>query len=302
MAKIAFLGAGSMGSAMVTNYLKGGHQVTVYNRTLQKARPLEALGATLATTPREAAAGAEVIISCLINDDASRASWIGPNGALHGDFKPGAFAIEASTTSVDWVKELSELARAKGLRFLDCPVAGRPDLARAGKLKVFAGGPVEDVDAMRPILASISAAVIHFGPVGAGLTFKLIYNVMGALQVAATAEGMAACEAAGIDLKVAADAFSTGATGQPACQAAFQEHGRRYYRRPDHVLGKEQDQGYQLRRPGDRKPWRPIHSWQCHQTGVGADGGAGHGRAKRQRTDRCAAGGGEAVLRPETDP
>ncbi len=215
MAKIAFLGAGSMGSAMVTNYLKSGHQVRVYNRTLEKAEPLVALGAKLATTPREAAAGAEVVISCLTNDDASRASWNGPDGALRGDFNPGAFAIEASTASVDWVKELAELARAEGMRFLDCPVAGRPDLAQAGKLKVFAGGAAEDVDAMRPVLDAISAAVIHFGPVGAGLTFKLIYNVMGALQVAATAEGLAACEAAGIDLKVAAEAFSTGATGSP---------------------------------------------------------------------------------------
>ena len=107
------------------------------------------------------------------------------------------------------------MAQVKGMRFLDCPVAGRPDLAQAGKLKVFAGGSPEDVDAMRPVLASISAAVIHFGPVGSGLTFKLIYNVMGALQVAATAEGLCACEAAGIDLKVAAEAFSTGATGSP---------------------------------------------------------------------------------------
>jgi 3-hydroxyisobutyrate dehydrogenase len=215
MAKIAFLGAGSMGAAMIKNYLKGGHEVTVYNRTIEKARPLEALGATIASTPKEAASGAEVIISSLTNDDAARACWNGADGALHGNFLPGAFAIETSTASVDWVKELAELAQAKGMRFLDCPVAGRPDLAQAGKLKVFAGGSAEDVDAMRPVLASISAAVIHFGPVGSGLTFKLIYNVMGALQVAATAEGLCACEAAGIDLIVAAEAFSTGATGSP---------------------------------------------------------------------------------------
>lgn len=215
MTKIAFLGAGSMGSAMIKNYLKGGHQVTVFNRTMEKAKPLEFLGAKLASTPKEAAAGAEVIISCLTNDDASRECWNGEFGALRGEFAPGAFAIEASTASVEWVRELAELARGKELRFLDCPVAGRPDLANAGKLKVFAGGSNEDVDAMRPVLASISAAVIHLGPVGSGLTFKLIYNVMGALQVAATAEGLAACEAAGIDLNVAADAFSTGATGSP---------------------------------------------------------------------------------------
>jgi 3-hydroxyisobutyrate dehydrogenase len=215
MAKIAFLGAGSMGSAMIENYLKNGHEVTVYNRTMEKARPLEALGANLATTPREAVAGAEIIASCLTNDDASRACWNGPDGALLGDFSPSAFAIESSTASLAWIKELATLSQAKGMRFLDCPVAGRPDLAQTGKLKVFAGGLAADVNEIRPVLGAISAAVIHFGPIGSGITFKLIYNVMGALQVAATAEGLFACEAAGIDLKVAADAFSTGATGSP---------------------------------------------------------------------------------------
>ena len=215
MAKIAFLGAGIMGSAMIKNYLKGGHGVTVYNRTLEKAQPLKTFGAKLAATPTEAAEGAEYIISCLTNDDASRECWNGANGALQGNFLPGAFAIEASTASLDWIEELAGLAQAKNMHFLDCPVAGRPDLAEAGKLKVFAGGSVEDVDAVRPVLASISALVTRFGPIGSGITFKLIYNVMGALQVAATAEGLAACEAAGIDLTVAAEGFSTGATGSP---------------------------------------------------------------------------------------
>ena len=215
MAKIAFLGTGSMGSAMIRNYLKGGHQVTAYNRTLEKAKPLEEAGAKLAATPREAAEGAEVIISCLTNVDACRASWNGEDGALKGSFAPGAYAIEASTASVEWVHELAGLASDKGMHFLDCPVAGRPDLANAGKLKVFAGGTKEDVDAMRPVLDAISAAVIHFGPVGSGLTFKLIYNVMGAMQVAATGEALMACEAAGIDLKTAADALTNGATGSP---------------------------------------------------------------------------------------
>ena len=89
MAKIAFLGAGSMGAAMIKNYLKGGHEVTVYNRTIEKARPLEAFGATIASTPKEAASGSDVIISSLTNDDAARECWNGEDGALHGSFFPG---------------------------------------------------------------------------------------------------------------------------------------------------------------------------------------------------------------------
>jgi 3-hydroxyisobutyrate dehydrogenase len=215
MAKIAFLGAGMMGSAMIRNYLKRGHNVTVYNRTLEKARHLETLGAQLAKTPMEAATGVDIIISSLTNDDASRECWDGPHGVLRANLKLGTFAIEASTVSMDWVKKLNELANAKGLHFLDCPVAGRPDVAEAGKLKIFAGGKREDVEALRPVFASISSGVTHMGPVGSGIAFKLIYNVMGAIQVAATAEGMFACEAAGIDLAVAAEGFATGATGSP---------------------------------------------------------------------------------------
>ncbi len=204
-----------MGAAMIRNYLKGGHQVTVFNRTLEKARPLEALGAQLADTPKAAVSGAQVVLSSLTNDEAARECWNGEHGALRGDFQPGAFAVETSTASLDWIRTLDRLARERGMRFLDCPVAGRPDLARAGKLKVFAGGAAEDVDAMRPVLASVSAAVMHMGPVGSGIMFKLIYNVMGAMQVAATAEGMFACEAAGIDLQIACECFSTGATASP---------------------------------------------------------------------------------------
>ncbi len=215
MAKIAFLGAGMMGQPIIRNFLRGGHAVTVYNRTLDKARPLEALGAVLAPTPKEAATGADVIISSLTNDDASKVTWNGPDGALQAEPKPGAYAIEMSTVSLTWVSELNELAKARGLHFLDCPVAGRPDVAEAGQLKVFAGGSAADVDALRPVLDAISKSVMHVGGVGRGITFKLIYNVMGAIQVAACAEGMQACEAAGIDIAVAAEGFSTGATGSP---------------------------------------------------------------------------------------
>jgi len=215
MAKIAFLGAGMMGQPIIRNFLGAGHEVTVYNRTAEKARPLEAYGAVLAVTPREAASGADVIFSSLTNDDASRATWNGPDGALQADLQPGAYAIEMSTVSLTWVSELNDLAKARGLHFLDCPVAGRPDVAESGQLKVFAGGSAEDVDAMRPVLSAISKAVMHVGDVGSGITFKLIYNVMGAIQVAACAEGMQACEAAGIDIAVAAEGFATGATGSP---------------------------------------------------------------------------------------
>ncbi len=215
MAKIGFLGAGAMGQAMIRNLLGAGHVVCVYNRTLENARPLEADGATLAATAREAATGTDAIFSMVTDDAASCAVWTGADGALAADLGPGALAIECSSVSRDWVLELSALATAKELRFLDCPVAGRPDVAEAGALSVFAGGAPGDVDAARPVLEPISKSVTHFGATGSGIAFKLIYNVMGTVQVAALGEAMFACEAAGIDLGAAAEAFSTANTASP---------------------------------------------------------------------------------------
>ena len=215
MAKIAFLGAGTMGQAMIRNFLRKGHAVTVYNRTLEKARALEADGATLARTPREAAAGADAVFSMVTNDEASRDCWTGADGVFAANLPAGTLVTESSTLSNAWILELGRLAAQRNLRFLDCPVAGRPDVAAAGQLAIFVGGALQDVEAVRPLLAAIGKKVTHFGPVGTGNAFKLIYNVMGAIQVAALAEGMFACEAAGIDLAAAAEAFSIGATGSP---------------------------------------------------------------------------------------
>jgi 3-hydroxyisobutyrate dehydrogenase len=215
MTKIAFLGAGNMGQGMIRNFLRRGHEVTVYNRTPEKAYALEADGAKLARTPREAAAGAEAVCSMLTNDEASRACWTGADGVFAGNPAPGTFVIESSTLSNPWVLELSRLAAARKLRFLDCPVAGRPDVAAAGQLNIFIGGEAQDVEAARPLLAAISKKITHFGAAGTGNAFKLIYNLLGAVQVAALAEAMAACEVAGIDLAAAAEAFSIGATGSP---------------------------------------------------------------------------------------
>lgn len=212
MAKIAFLGTGNMGAPMVRCLLKGGHRVIVWNRSGEKARALERDGATVAASPKAAVDGAEAIFTMLTDDKACRAVWTGPEGALSGNPSPRALAIESSTVSNAWVKELAALAAAKGLRFVDCCVAGRPDAAEAGQLHVYTGGAPADVGDVKAIVAPFTKSFSHFGDIGMGNAFKLIYNVMGAIQVAALGEAMQACEAAGIDLKAAANAFSIGNT------------------------------------------------------------------------------------------
>jgi 3-hydroxyisobutyrate dehydrogenase len=212
MAKIAFLGTGAMGSAMSRCLLKGGHDVTVWNRSIDKARALEKDGAKVAGSVKAAVADADAIFTMLTDDKACRAVWSGSDGVLAAAPKAGALAIESSTVSNAWVLELAGLAAANGLRFVDCCVAGRPDAAEAGALHVFCGGEAGAVAEVKEIVKPYTKSFSHFGGVGRGNAFKLIYNVMGAIQVAAVAEAMQACEAVGIDLMAAANAFSIGNT------------------------------------------------------------------------------------------
>ena len=215
LARIAYLGGGNMAQAMARCLLADGHDVTMYNRTPQKLHDLRALGACIAATPREAVAGCEVIFASVSDDAASRAIWTAPDGALDADIRPGALLVEHSTLSREWVLELSGIVRDRGLRYLDCPVAGRPDAAAAGQLMVFAGAAPADLAAVEPYLRPIMRELFHFGPAGAGTAFKLIYNLMGVVQIVALAEGLVAAERAGIDPSMAVRAFARGNTGSP---------------------------------------------------------------------------------------
>jgi 3-hydroxyisobutyrate dehydrogenase len=213
MAKIAFLGTGAMGAPMIRCLLKAGDEVTIWNRSIDKARLLERDGAKVAATPAACVDGAQAIFTMVLDDAACRAVWTGKEGILSGTPARDVIAVESSTVSNDWVLELNGLVRAKGWRFVDCCVAGRPDWAEAGQLIAYAGGTPTDVSELTPIVRAFSKSVTRFGEAGKGNAFKLIYNVMGALQVAALAEAMQACEASGIDLHAAAAAFSGGNTG-----------------------------------------------------------------------------------------
>lgn len=211
--KIAFLGAGRMGRGMMTSLRRAGHVVTVYNRSDGPCAMLAGLGIDRAATPAAAADGAAFVIAMVAGDEASRDVWTGPGGALEGRPAPGAIAIESSTVSMRWTRSLAAAASEHGIRFMDCPVAGRPDAALAGALTVFAGASPDALDRARTVLAAISREILHMGPVGAGIAFKLIYNALGATQIAGLAEAMAACRQAGLDPERAALAFCQGATG-----------------------------------------------------------------------------------------
>jgi 3-hydroxyisobutyrate dehydrogenase len=149
------------------------------------------------------------------DDQASRAIWYGTDGALAAQFAPAAFAVECSTLSYDWVLELSAAATRRGLRYLDAPVTGLPESAAAGELTLLLGADLEDLSAARPLLAAFSKSILHFGEVGTGTAYKLLVNMLGAVQIASAAETMAIAEKVGLDLGMVADALAAGQAASP---------------------------------------------------------------------------------------
>jgi 3-hydroxyisobutyrate dehydrogenase len=212
MGQVAFCGLGLMGSGMCRSLLRAGHAVSVWNRSTEKADALVDLGATRAATPREAARGVEVAFSMVADDDASREVWLGETGMLD-QLEPGARVIECSTLSHAWVMQLSAIATRKGLVYLDCPVTGLPDAATDGRLTLLMGGRKEEIARADPYLEPLSSEIVLFGPVGAGTAYKLIVNLLGAVEIAATAEAMETAKRAGLDLRQVADALAIGAAG-----------------------------------------------------------------------------------------
>lgn len=214
MQKVALLGLGVMGSGMAHNLLKAGFPLAVYNRTRAKADALSAKGARVADTPKDAARDAQVIVSMVGDDTASRAMWLGENGALAGA-QPGAIAVECSTLSLAWVRELGGLAANDKLAFLDSPVTGSKDAAEAGELRLLVGGEANVLERARPVLEAVSRRIDLYGPTGSGALVKLINNLMGGVQAVVLAEGLALAERAGLDMEQVLSLVINGAPGSP---------------------------------------------------------------------------------------
>lgn len=201
-----------MGGGMARNAIKAGFPVTVYNRTIEKAKAIE--GATIAKTPREAAAGADVIVSMLADDNASRALWLGPDGAISGAAR-GAVLVECSTVTVEWVNELAAAAQKAGCELIDAPVTGSKVHAAAGELNFIVGGSEAALEKARPVLKAMSKTITHLGPIGSGALLKLINNFVCGVQLTAYAEALAWVERAGLDRARALPIMTDGAPGSP---------------------------------------------------------------------------------------
>jgi 3-hydroxyisobutyrate dehydrogenase len=212
--RVAILGLGIMGGGMAGRLLGEKFPVAVYNRSRQRAEPFAAQGAKVCATAREAAAGAEVVIAMLADDEASKSVWLGPDGALAGA-APGTILIDSSTVSPGWVRELAAAAAQRGCQLLDAPVTGSKPQAAGGQLLFLVGGPDAALERVRPVLAVLSRAVVHLGPVGSGALMKLINNFVSGVQAVAIAEALALIERTNLDPVTALAVLTDGAPGSP---------------------------------------------------------------------------------------
>jgi 3-hydroxyisobutyrate dehydrogenase-like beta-hydroxyacid dehydrogenase len=209
--RLAFVGLGVMGYPMAGHLARAGHRVTVYNRTAAKAEAwVREYGGRSAATPREAAAGVDVVFTCVGNDDDLRGVVLGADGAFAG-LGAGAIVVDHTTASAAVARELHASARERDLHFIDAPVSGGQAGAVNGALTVMCGGDAEPFDAMKPMAMNYSRAVTRIGASGAGQLAKMVNQVCVAGVVQGLAEALAFGQRAGIDMPTVLDVIGKGA-------------------------------------------------------------------------------------------
>jgi 3-hydroxyisobutyrate dehydrogenase-like beta-hydroxyacid dehydrogenase len=217
MTAIGFVGLGSMGAPLARRLLPG-NQVHVTNRTRAKASALIEQGLIWRDTPREVAAGAQIVFSMVTDDAALTAIISGPDGILAG-LRPGTVYVDMSTVSPQTSRELAERVRGTGATMLDAPVSGSVPAATNGTLTIMVGGPDSAVRIAEPLLRRLGSRVIHVGRNGQGLLLKLAINISLAAQMLAFSEGLLLAERGGIDPELAAHAMTASAIGSPMLRA-----------------------------------------------------------------------------------
>jgi len=211
MAKVAFIGLGVMGYPMAGHLVKAGHEVTVWNRTTEKAKKWAAQhGGKAATSPQEAAAGAEFVMACVGNDDDLRSVVYGEQGAFAGMAK-GAVFVDHTTASADVARELYGKAKAAGLAFVDAPVSGGQAGAENGQLTIMCGGDADVYARVQPVIQAYAKMQALLGEAGAGQLTKMVNQICIAGLVQGLSEALAFGRAAGLDIVKVVEVISKGA-------------------------------------------------------------------------------------------
>jgi len=211
MANVAFIGLGVMGYPMAGHLAKAGHVVAVWNRTSEKMQKwVGQHGGRGAGSPREAAAGADFVFTCVGNDDDLRSVVFGPQGAFSG-MGPGAAFVDHTTASADVARELAAKAHELGFDFIDAPVSGGQAGAENGQLTIMCGGEPAAYERVKPVIQAYAKMQNLMGPAGAGQLTKMMNQICIAGLVQALSESLAFGRAAGLDLQRAVDVISKGA-------------------------------------------------------------------------------------------
>jgi 3-hydroxyisobutyrate dehydrogenase-like beta-hydroxyacid dehydrogenase len=213
--KLGFIGIGSMGRRIAQRLLDHGYDLAVYNRRQEAVELLVQHGATAAQSIAALSAKADVILSCVANDEAVRSIYTGPEGVL-AHVRPGSAIIEMSTVLPRTSRELNKLALEAGINLLDTPISGSTPAAEQGTLTLFCGGDEELFEAAKPIFRSIARQYFYLGPSGSGTTMKLVANTLLGVGMQAIAEAVALGQKAGIDRHRLFDVLSQTAVIAPA--------------------------------------------------------------------------------------
>ena len=212
MAKVAFLGLGVMGFPMAGHLVKkGGHDVTVFNRTPAKAKSwAEKFGGKTAPTPKAAAEGQDFVMACVGNDNDLRAITLGPDGAFAG-MKKGATFVDHTTASAEVARELDAEATKRGFKFVDAPVSGGQAGAENGVLTVMCGGSADAYAGAEPVIAAYARMCKLLGPAGSGQLTKMVNQICIAGLVEGLSEGIHFAKKAGLDIQAVIETISKGA-------------------------------------------------------------------------------------------
>jgi 3-hydroxyisobutyrate dehydrogenase len=206
--KIGFIGLGHMGNPMCRNLLKNGHALKVYDVVPELLKKLTELGCEAATSPADCAKGVELVITMLPSSPHVRSVYTGEYGVLKG-VKPGVMLIDSSTIDPLTSRDVAMDAKAHGNAMVDAPVSGGVGGAEAGTLTFMVGGEVKDFEAAKTVLSAMGKNIVHCGGSGNGQVAKICNNMMLAIEMIATAEGMSLAAKLGMDPKVFAGIVNT---------------------------------------------------------------------------------------------
>ena len=207
--KVGFIGLGIMGSRMAANLQARGHKLIVFNRTREKAETLLRGGASWGKSPVGVAEEAEILFPMLATPEAVEAVALGTQGFLR-TLRPGSIWVNSSTVNPSFARRMAAEARDNGVRYLDAPVTGSKDAAERGELLFMVGGHDTDLEVCRPLLGAMGTRIVHVGPHGLGSGLKMVNNLLGAVAMAAFAEGAALGEALGVPRQTIFDTLLGG--------------------------------------------------------------------------------------------